>query len=74
MSKNQKTKRTQIKDLAVSEQELTGQEMKQTQGGASNLNSSSSNTSSNAPVVICRRCGKVGDKDPCCPPPSKPNL
>jgi hypothetical protein len=43
MAQNKKTKRTQIKDLAVSEQEMTQQEMKQVEGGASNLNSSKSN-------------------------------
>ena len=43
MTKNQKTNRTQIKDLAVAEQELTGQEMEQVQGGTSNLNLSKSN-------------------------------
>ncbi len=44
MAKNKKTKRTQIKDLTASEQELTGKEMKQVQGGATNLHSSKSNT------------------------------
>ncbi len=44
MTKNKKNKRTQIKDLTVSEQQLTGKEMKQVQGGATNLNSSRSNT------------------------------
>jgi hypothetical protein len=41
--KETKPKRTQVKDLKVEEQELTGQAMKQVQGGASNLNSSKSN-------------------------------
>ncbi len=43
MTKNKKTKRTQIKDLTTAEQELTKQEMKQVEGGAINLNSSKSN-------------------------------
>ena len=75
MIKQQKTNRTQIKDLAVNEQELSGQEMAQVQGGAVNLNSSKSNSpGTNRNVIICIRCGKVDvDKNPCCPPPSEPN-
>jgi hypothetical protein len=42
MTKNPKTKRTQLKDLAVNEQELSGKEMAQVQGG-SNLNDSKCN-------------------------------
>ena len=42
-----KTKRTQIEELTVAEQELSGQEMAQVQGGATNLNSSRTN----APLV-----------------------
>ncbi len=49
MTKSKKTKRPQIKDLAVSEQQLTGKEMKQVQGGASNLNLSKSNINRLAP-------------------------
>ncbi len=76
MTKNPKTKRTHLKDLAVAEQELSGQEMAEVQGGATNLNSSKSNSpATERAVIICRRCGRVGvDKDPCCPPPSEPNL
>ena len=74
MTTKTKTSRTQIKDLAVIEQELSGQEMAQVQGGASNLNSSKSNSpTTQRAVIFCRRCGKEADKDPCCPPPSKPN-
>ena len=36
MTEKTKTKRTQIKDLAVNEQELTGQEMEKVQGGVVN--------------------------------------
>jgi hypothetical protein len=49
MTRNKKTKRTQIKDLTAAEQELTGKEMKQVQGGASNLNLSKSNINRLAP-------------------------
>lgn len=67
--------RTQLHDLTVSEQELSGPEMAQVQGGATNLNSSKSNSPTEKSVIICQRCGKVGvDKNPCCPPPSLPNL
>lgn len=34
MAKNQKTQRTQIQNLAITEQEITGLEMKQVRGGA----------------------------------------
>lgn len=71
MAKNPKTNRTQLTDLPAVEQEITGQEMAQVQGGAINLNASKSNRN----VIICQRCGKVGvDKNPCCPPPSEPNI
>ncbi len=43
MTEQTKTNRTQLTDLPVAEQELTGQEMAQVQGGASNLNLSKSN-------------------------------
>ena len=43
MTEKTKTKRTQLTDLPVAEQELTGQEMEQVQGGTSNLNLSKSN-------------------------------
>lgn len=69
--------RTQLYDLTVSEQELSGPEMAQVQGGAAtNLNSSKSNPpTTQKSVIICQRCGKVGvDKNPCCPPPSQPYL
>lgn len=68
--------RTALKDLAVTEQELSGQEMAQVQGGATRLDSSKSQPpSTERSVIICQRCGKVGvDKNPCCPPPSLPNL
>ena len=47
MAKHQKTKRTQIKDLSVSEQELSGEAMEQVQGGTNNLSPSTSN----APLI-----------------------
>ena len=34
MTKNPKTKRTQIKDLSLTEQQLSEQELKKVQGGA----------------------------------------
>ena len=34
MTKNQKTKRTQIKDLSVSEKKMTKEEMERLKGGA----------------------------------------
>lgn len=43
MSNETKTNRTQLTDLPVAEQELTGQEMEKVQGGTSNLNPSKSN-------------------------------
>lgn len=71
MAKHPKSKRTAIKNLAVTNRELSGVAMTKVQGGATNLNSSRTNRS----VIICQRCGKVGvDKNPCCPPPSEPNL
>ena len=42
MAKHQKTKRTQIKDLAVAAQELSGEAMEQVQGGTTNLSPSTS--------------------------------
>ena len=69
MSNENQPNRTQLTDLPVAEQELTGQEMAQVQGGASNLNLSKSNIDRQ---LTCSRCGKVGvDKDPCCPPPDR---
>ena len=43
MTEQTKTNRTQLTDLPIAEQELTGQEMEQVQGGTSNLNLSKSN-------------------------------
>lgn len=77
MNSKSKSRRTAIHDLAVPEQVLSGQELAQVQGGtATNLNSSKSNTpSTTKAVIICQRCNKIGvDKNPCCPPPSQPNL
>ena len=42
MAKNPKTNRTQIKDLAVAAQELSGEAMEQVQGGTTNLSPSTS--------------------------------
>jgi hypothetical protein len=73
MTTKSKTNRTQIKDLAVAEQELKGQEMAQVQGGGLNTSRSGLPGTERA-VIICIRCGKVDvDKNPCCPPPSKPS-
>ena len=52
MAKHQKTKRTQIKDLSVSEQELSGEAMEQVQGGTTNLSPSTSNAIPSANTVV----------------------
>ena len=46
MANNQKTKRTEVKDLTATEKDLTKQEMDKVQGGAS-LNTSKSNIKNN---------------------------
>ncbi|MFN7926964.1 MAG: hypothetical protein U0Y68_03305 [Blastocatellia bacterium] len=43
MATQPKRNRTQLKDLAVNEQDLTAEEMTEVQGGTSNLNLSKSN-------------------------------
>lgn len=65
MAKNPKTNRTQLKDLAVNEQELSGPEMAQVQGGTSNLNLSKSNINAapapGTPLTPPPALGKAAD-------------
>ena len=60
MAKNPKTKRTQIQDLPVAEQELTAEEMEKVEGGGYYESRDNYDRS-------CNVCGK--NHKPYCPPP-----
>lgn len=59
-----KTKRTQLVDLAQDAQALSATEMEQVQGGTSNLNLSKSNINAPAPTTTTTRITTVGTSTP----------